>query len=386
MNRENNKLLFALVRSAIRGDELEDIEKALVSDETIRKISAVAKHHDIAHLATLALKKNGIAGELTEKTENIILKAAYRHRQLNYEYALLCDVLEAAKIPFIPLKGSVMRKYYPEPWMRTSCDIDILVNEDDTEKVKDILTREYEYTYETKNSHDLSLFSPNNIHVELHYNLVGDGIAKESSEILKSVWNSAIHRDGLEFCFDMPDEMFYFYHIAHMAKHFENGGCGIRPFIDLWLLDHIEGISTDKRDKLLEKGKLLRFANVARKLSNVWFENDEHDDISTQMENYIIRGGVYGNNENRITIQQQKKGGKFKYALSRIFIPYDELKFHYPVIQKHKWLTPFMEIRRWFKLAFCGGAKRSINELKYNSSITQDKAAETKQFLKDIGL
>jgi hypothetical protein len=45
-----------------------------------------------------------------------------------------------------------------------------------------------------------------------------------------------------------------------------------------------------------------------------------------------------------------------------------------------------MEIRRWFKLAFCGGAKRSINELKYNSSITQDKAAETKQFLKDIGL
>ncbi|MBO4954226.1 MAG: nucleotidyltransferase family protein, partial [Clostridia bacterium] len=33
-------------------------------------------------------------------------------------------------IDFMPLKGAVIRQYYPEPWMRTSCDIDIHVKKD----------------------------------------------------------------------------------------------------------------------------------------------------------------------------------------------------------------------------------------------------------------
>ena len=36
--------------------------------------------------------------------------------------------IKKVQIPFLPLKGSVIRQYYPEPWMRTSCDIDILVD------------------------------------------------------------------------------------------------------------------------------------------------------------------------------------------------------------------------------------------------------------------
>ena len=184
----------------------------------------------------------------------------------------------------------------------------------------------------------------------------------------------------------MTDEMFYFYHIAHMAKHFENGGCGIRPFIDLWILDGIQEADQEKRDKLLLQGNLLKFANAVRKLSRIWFENEKYDFTSQQMEDYILTGGVYGNNENRITVQQQKKGGRIKYALSKIFIPYDVIKFHYPILQKHIWLTPFMEVRRWFKLIFCGHAKRTINELKYNQTISADKADATKNFLENIGL
>lgn len=119
----------------------------------------------------------------------------------------------------------------------------------------------------------------------------------------------------------------------------------IRPFIDLLILDGIQGADIEKRDKLLWHGNLLKFANVARKLSRIWFSNEPYDFISQQMEDYILRGGVYGNNENRITVQQQKKGGRIKYALLKIFIPYDVIKFHYPILQKHRCLTPFMEVR-----------------------------------------
>lgn len=53
----------------------------------------------------------------------------YRYKTINCELEQIGKTLEKANIPFILLKGSVIRKYYPESWMRTSCDIDILVNE-----------------------------------------------------------------------------------------------------------------------------------------------------------------------------------------------------------------------------------------------------------------
>ena len=171
-----------------------------------------------------------------------------------------------------------------------------------------------------------------------------------------------------------------------MAKHFKNGGCGIRSFIDLWLLDSIKDANEIARNKLLETGSLLKFADAARDLSSVWFRDVEHNDLSLKMETYVTYGGIYGNDENRVAIQQQKKGGKFKYALSRIFVSYENLKFHYPILQKHKWLTPFMQVLRWLKIILRGGAKRSIKELKFSNSITRDKAIKITQLLTDIGL
>ena len=55
----------------------------------------------------------------------------------------------------------------------------------------------------------------------------------------------------------------YFYHIAHMAKHLQQGGCGIRTFIDLWILDNLPTIDTLKRNDLLKSGGLLQFSQSA---------------------------------------------------------------------------------------------------------------------------
>jgi len=380
------QMLFALLRSAIRGTKLTQEERNDYSYELLQDLLKISAAHDIAHLLVLGLKQNELMPKENVDIEKHIFKAIYRYERLRYEYEKICSVLENEKIPFLPLKGSVIRKYYPEAWMRTSCDIDILVHEEDSERAKAVLVNEQGYTYCGKGSHDISLFTPTNNHIELHYALVEDGIANESSRVLKQVWDTAELRDRFSFWYEMPDEMFYFYHIAHMAKHFEEGGCGIRPFIDLWILDNIQKADEEKRNELLGQSGLLKFAYAARNLSRIWFADEECDLVSKQMEEYILYGGVYGNNENRIIVQQQKKGGRIKYALSKIFIPYDVIKFHYPVLQKHRWLTPFMEIRRWCKLIFCGHAKRTIKELKYNQHISSDKADEVKKFLLSIGL
>ena len=80
--------------------------------------------HDVIHLLALGLKQNELISKENSEIEKYILKAVFRYERLRYEYNNLCDALEKAQIPFIPLKGSVIRKYYPEAWMRTSCDID----------------------------------------------------------------------------------------------------------------------------------------------------------------------------------------------------------------------------------------------------------------------
>lgn len=379
-------MLFSLLRSAVEGGLLSDEEKMLYNEEVLPRIVNMAKQHDVLHLLALGLKNNNLFDENNKFFQNQIFQAVYRCEQLQYELDSLCEVLEKAKIPFLPLKGSVLRKYYPEPWMRTSCDIDVLVHQEDLEKAVAHLVETLEYAYDSKNSHDVSLFSPNGMHIELHYDLVEDNRANAASKVLEIVWSKVEKRDGFEYYYEMPDELFYFYHIAHMAKHFENGGCGIRPFIDILILNKKVVFDKEKRERLLEQGELLRFANQVELLSEIWFGNAKHTEITLQMQDYILQGGVYGTNENRIAVQQQKKGGKWKYALSKIFIPYEEIKFHYPILEKHKWLMPIMQVRRWCKLIFCGHLKRATRELKYNGSISKDVAENTKTLLKNIGL
>ncbi len=383
---ETRPLLFSLLRSAMSGDSISEQEKESFSDRSFDALMQISKMHDIAPLLAFALDKNGMAQDRKKELSMCRMTAIYRYEQTNYELQDLCDALETAKISFLPLKGSVIRKYYPEAWMRTSCDIDILVRKEEIEQAAAYLVGHCGYTYGEKSSHDISLFSQSNSHIELHYDLVEDGIANAASELLQSVWNSSALHDGYHHWHEMTDEMFYFYHIAHMAKHFVLGGCGIRPFIDLWILEHLDDADRDKREHLLKQGELLRFAEMACQLSRVWFGDETHSDITNQMERYILRGGVYGTSENRIAVQQQKKGGRFRYAMSRIFLPYDQIKYLFPVLQKHRWLTPMMEVCRWFKLLFGGRAKSSLQELKYNQHISQAEAETTRVFLNAIGL
>ena len=58
----------------------------------------------------------------------------------------------------------------------------------------------------------------------------------------------------------------------------------------------------------------------------------------------------------------------------------------YPILQKHRFLTPIMEVRRWGKLIFCGHLKRTAKELEYNRHISAETASEMRKLLKNVGL
>ena len=386
MSQRIIQIFFALLRYAICGTKLTETEKAQFSEEQLPELISLSNKHDVGHLLVLGLKQNGLIPKDNKKIEQILFKAVYRYEQQQFEYVQLCSALESAKIPFIPLKGSVLRDYYPESWMRTSCDTDILVHREDLETAISYLEENLQYTLTERATHDVSLFSPTKNHVELHFDLLEEGRANNAISVLSTVWENVSLHENSNYWYDMTDEFFYFYHIAHMAKHFESGGCGVRPFIDLVVLDRIAGVDKAKRDGLLSAGGLLQFANVVRKQSSIWFGGEEADELSIQMQSFILHGGVYGSFDNRVALQQKNKGGKIGYLLSRIFIPYDKLRRYYPVLNKHRWLTPFMQIRRWFMLLRPDVAKMAKQELTTNKNIDKSKADEMNLFLDNIGL
>lgn len=386
MDQRTIQILFALLRSAICGTKLTEEERNDYSPEMLKNLLQLSVKHDVVHLLAWGLKQNELVDKENADIEKCILKAFYRYEQLKYEYGNLCDALEQAQIPFIPLKGSVIRRYYPEEWMRTSCDIDVLVHKEDLESAIAYLSEKLQYVEKERATHDVSLFSPMGVHVELHFDLVEEGRANNAIGVLRSVWENVELRENSEYWYEMSDSFFYFYHMAHMAKHFENGGCGIRPFIDLWVLDRMKGVDKAARDDLLSKGGLLKFTEVSRALSRVWLGGEKADELSLQMQEFLLHGGVYGSTDNRVALQQKKKGGRFGYILSRVFIPYDKLKRYYPVLEKHRWLMPFMQVRRWFMLLRPSVAKMAKQELAVNKSIDGSKADNMNTFLDDIGL
>ncbi|MGM9682647.1 MAG: nucleotidyltransferase family protein [Eubacteriales bacterium] len=381
-----DRAMMDLIASEVCGKTIDRAQYTF-SDEELISLYKLSKSHDLAHLVGDALIKNDLIAndEIKQKFEKQVMTAVYRYERINYELGRLKETLNEAKIPFIPLKGSVIRQYYPEPWMRTSCDIDILVHEGDLERAAELITEKLSYREDSQGPHDIGFFSDSGVHLELHFSLIEDKFVGDVDVVLQSVWDESSATEGLSEHI-LSDAMFYYYHIAHMAKHFTIGGCGIRPFLDIWVLNHKVPHDKDERDTLLKAGGILTFALEAEKLSEVWFENIEYTDTARQMERYVLCGGVYGTMTNKISVQQVKRGGKIRYAISRIWLPYDTLIFNYPSLEGKRILLPFYEVRRWCKLLFCGGAKRGMNELKINSATTRDGQAEIKEMLLKLEL
>ncbi len=380
------ELMIRLIKNEInKFDKKYDL---YLSEHELEQLYKISNRHDLAHIIGNVLIKNRMLqlnSDLFNKYQKKVMRSLYRYENLNYDFGKIAKLLESEKIKFVPLKGTVLRNFYPEPWMRTSCDIDILIEKENMDKASKCLL-EAGLKKGVESPHDITFITSSGSHIELHHSLIEEERVHNLDCVLNEVWKNITVHEGYSFWYDMNDEMFYFYHIAHMAKHILYGGCGVKPFVDLWILDNLNGADLVKRDKLLEQGGLLKFADAARNLAQIWFGNNEMDSISKSLETYIFAGGVYGSAENRITVQQQKKGGRTKYVFSKVFLPYNELKFQYPILQKHCWLTPFIEVYRWFKLIFGGKSKRTMKELKYTQNISSDKDDEIKNFLLSIGL
>ena len=375
MYSEEIKLFLNFIKSVVSETTAVEVEK-----KQLPIIYMLAQKQGLIHMLALACKRQGLLGEdaLSEELKKSIRKTLLRYEIFAAEEQQIYAQLERAKIGYVPLKGSVIRSHYKEPWLRTSNDIDVLVKETDVERAKELLQNELGYELIKNNYHDIALRSPSNIVVELHFTITENEPSMD--RMLGQVWEHVHPVEEQSYRYEMEPEFLFFHVMAHMLYHFKHGGCGVRFFIDLWILQGALAIDMQKVNTWFQACEMDVFAEHVMHLAAIWFGEGMHDEVSISMQEYILNGGLYGTTQSKVMAQKANAKGEATYLFQRVFQPYRELAAAYPTLRKHPWLYPYYTICRWTKLLRVSEAKKAKEEL----SISKDTNADRVKALAEL--
>ena len=364
-----------LILKQIKSISVDENLTNLFSLNEIKSLQPFLKRHNFEHLLFDIMQKNGVEDiESLSFAKQIKNKAVFKSLLQEDAIQKTKSAFENAKIGYILLKGARIKKLYAQEWMRVSDDVDILVKPEDLKKAEDAIEKAG-FMFNARSTHDVSFVDENKIKIELHYDLIEDSCAKNANAVLKNVWDSAVKKDGYEYF--LTDDMMYFYHIAHIAKHFELGGCGVKAILDTFLLNQID-FDAKKRNELLIKGELNVFAQKIEKLAENWFVDEEVDSELVSLTEYIIRGGNFGSYSNYALTKKATKKGALKELL---FPKKSDMEKLFPAVKKSVLLLPMFWVVRIVKKIFKGNSKRYIKKIRSINGYNQ-----ANEFFDEIGL
>lgn len=371
----------------------------MLTAEQANKAYNIAKKHNIAQVFCYTIVRHRLIDDeqVLEMFKSEYFTSIMRERVIQQTLLDIGALIESEKIAYMPLKGAVIRDFYPESWMRSSRDIDILVKSEEHEKVCELLCSRLSYKIDHALCYDTVFNAPNGICIEIHLGLADGKNLSKADKPLTKVWDSAHNQNSRDMKYSMEHDLFMYYFIYHTAKHFICGGCGIRALIDFFILNRRFPEKSKKLEALLERYNLKTFTEKAEQLCDVWFSDKPHTDETYALQDYIIKGGQEGNQNVRHITTAFKKKSKIKYYISKLFISFDDLKIRYPILEKWAILSPFCAIHRWFSLLF--GKHKAFRKIKqkdftdkqnkaeaiHNEHTTKEKVDEYKNVLNIVG-
>lgn len=377
------KDFLSIIKCGITGDKAEDTS-ALFDWKSLYAISNV---HKIRMMFYYGLLKGGfsVPDEVLGVVKNkAFLETAFSMRQ-QAEMEDVFKKLEDNEIDFLPLKGSIMKYMYPSPDMRLMSDVDILIKEEQYDKIKEIL-KESNYEYEVESDHEL-VWKKSTLCLELHKRLVPTN-NKDFYEYYGNGWKTATRCEGTHYY--MSDEDFFIYMFLHFAKHYRDSGIGIRHIVDLWVCLKNNELDMEYIEGELKKLSLYEFYKNIKKTLDVWFEGGEETPETELITEWIFESGVYGTAENNavsraIRKEDEGKTSKIKTYFRAFFPSYKAMSRLYPILKKAAVLTPVFWIWRLIERAFSGSDRlKKINEdMKVQ---TEDNKSTYKELLDKVGL
>lgn len=374
------ELLIKIIKSVCEGVSLQ-AEDIVAARGCLDEVCELARRHDLEHFVDMGLHGKGVLREerKTVLHYDSVFRNYRRYQKTCAAQQKLFALLEQNKIDYLPLKGAVIRSWYPEPWMRTSCDVDILIRQDDLQKAERLLLQNG-YEKKANGVHDISFKMEENLPLELHFNLLVEN--EKLDPLLSKVWQYAVLQQGHRYV--MQNDYFFFYLLSHIAQHLLNGGCGIRPFLDLWIMKKTPIFAEEKVRALCESAGFGNLMTHILHLAGVWFGEERHTTVSRVLADFILEGGAYGNQNTLAQVRKGQTGGKLSFLWSRLFLSAKQLEVSLQV----KKVTPWNYLYYSFRRILLIGRKEHRDVVKqqmraYTSSLENQKVDE---LLKELEL
>ena len=274
---------------------------------------------------------------------------------------------EQQGIWYLPLKGILIQKLYPEFGMREMSDNDILFDSEKASEVREWMQNRG-YRLEAERVVDAYYKEPI-YNFELHHALIGKGFGRMVSYFQSFAKRRIQNEKGIyEYHFSSDD--MYLYVIGHAWKHYQRYRSGLRVLVDVYLLRTKGGLHEEYLQGELEQFGGKEYENLLHALSLALFSDNDYPSDKPLSEDQlemlrIMQGaGAYGTTQNRVKeVMRTIQGGeltingtmKRQYLIKRFFPPKEVMQSLYPVLKKASFLLPVMHVYRWIS----GICKRS---------------------------
>ncbi len=356
--REKLVSIIRYIAKLLRTLECGGAMPALPDGVTYRQVFTVARDHSVASTLWYILEDEVTATgdeELIRRFERERDIELVKHIKQTAEFAHITARFTAAEIPFLPMKGFIIKALYPKEEYRTMSDIDIYVSDEYMKRAEEVLL-----SSGYKSGHDGAVHDtfekPPYINVELHHSLEY-GSPKSYSD-----WQP---KPDNPYWYVMNAEDTLAFVISHMYKHYLAGGCGARSVFDvhLYLERYKDEIDEERLRAALGTDGLRWFYGMILRLRDMWFgEGGDPDGALLDFEYYVLTGGTYGKVENRVenSMRTESKG---HYLWRRAFPPYRVMKYVFPWLRRAPFLLPIAWVVRLVVALFDGRMRREMRAM-----------------------
>lgn len=333
-----------IVYSALTAEKV-----TLPKDFDFYKGVKIARMHKIEVLFHYGALNCGFSNDepLMQELFTLVCGSVAINEQQVYHIKEIFSAFDEHGIDYLPLKGTVLKKIYPKPEMRSMGDADILIKTEQYDIIKPIMIN-LGYTEVTESNHEI-IWKKSNIHIELHKRLI-PSYNKDYYAYFGDGWRLAKLKNGTSYSMTDEDQLIFLF--THFAKHYRDAGIGIKHMTDLWIYRKSK---RDLDEKYIEKELTVLqlydfYTNIMNTLS-VWFDGREQDEKTDFITNVIFNSGVYGTSDKHIIseavkISKSTNNVKTNKIFKLLFPPYKDMRIKYKFLKKAPFLLPIMWIHR----------------------------------------
>ena len=333
--------LIALCSWAVNGSAPD---KAQTAGFALDNLYAAARRQLLTGVAAYGLEA---AGRIDPAFAQAKAKAIRKTVLQDAERTAVLNRLEEAGIWYMPLKGAVLKDYYPKLGMRQMCDNDILFDSSRAEDVRAIMeslgfqTKEFGVKYRDCYQKEPVCY------FEMHRALFTPYAGASVFEYYRDVKARLIKDGGNAFGYHFSNEDFYLYMTAHEYKHFSYSGVGLRSLLDAYVfLKRFEGrLDEDYIAREAQKLGLAEFERQNRGLALRLFQGEALSDGDRAMLDYLSSSGVFGTKE-QLAQNLVRKHGRATYLFKKLFPSCKAMCTLYPVLNKLPVLLPLFWLLR----------------------------------------